>query len=143
MTVCINLKERFGDRYRIAFDPAYNPRGRPKKLLDPWMMIIPCRYGEIYPDGGDFLRVDIDGHNRIAARVAELQYCELVQDGDIEQTIRFPVTKFEQVAEIVRPYRRRQISDKERTRLWELGLPHRFTKQQRQSSAVPEATAAT
>lgn len=37
---CINLKKRFGVRYRITFDPAYDPRGRPQEKLDHSMMVI-------------------------------------------------------------------------------------------------------
>ncbi|MFV0443341.1 MAG: hypothetical protein ACK5Q5_07200 [Planctomycetaceae bacterium] len=139
---CINLRNRFGDRYRISFDPAYDPRHRPKKCLDPWMMILPCRYGEIYPDGGQFLRVDIDGHNRIAARVTALDGCMLVQDGDVEKTIRFPVTQFELVAALVHPHRRRRVSDDERCRLRALSRQHGFAGQKHQPGSVPGVTAA-
>jgi len=31
----INLRERFGDRYRITFDPAYSARHAPREKLDP------------------------------------------------------------------------------------------------------------
>jgi len=46
---CINLSERFGDRFRVTFDPAYAPEHRPKDKLDPWMMLLEFRGGNIYP----------------------------------------------------------------------------------------------
>ncbi len=59
MVECINLRERFGDRYRIGHDPAavtYAER------QDRWMQTIPCTGGGviIYPHGGDLLAVEID-----------------------------------------------------------------------------------
>ena len=39
----IDLQERFGKRYQIARDEAHKPRGK----IDPWLLLIPCRYGHI------------------------------------------------------------------------------------------------
>ena len=117
MDKCVNLMERFGKRYRIEFDPAYNPKHRPRAKLDPWMMVIPGRYGTIYPDGGDYLRVDIDHHNQIAKRVGCLAVCQLVQDGEFEKTIRFPVDRLDDIAAIVHPHRKPHVSPVQRERL--------------------------
>jgi hypothetical protein len=132
MLNCINLLETFGAEYRIEFDEAYDPRGKPRDRLDPWMMLIPCRYGEIYPEGGQYLRVDIDYHNQIAARVAALPGCTLYGDGDDEKTIRFHVDQFEAVAKLVKPYRRVKVSQDTIARLIRVGEATRF---------VPAATA--
>src|SRR5215467_15117854 len=43
----VNLRERFGNRYRIGFDPSRSSAWD----HDPWMMTVRCRYGEIYPHG--------------------------------------------------------------------------------------------
>ena len=61
---CVNLRERFGKRYRITFDPSYSSFNVPGEKLDPWMMVIRCRSGEIYPHGGSKLAVD----TRVAER---------------------------------------------------------------------------
>ena len=55
MPTCINLKERFGADYRIH-------REEGATIGDPWGLLIPCRYGHIYPWGGDRLAASIDGH---------------------------------------------------------------------------------
>lgn len=120
---CIDLQERFGDRYRIGFDPAYDPRGR--KHLDPWMMLIPCRFGTIYPSGGDKLRVDIDGHVKLAKKVATIAGCRLVQDGDDEKTFEFPANLFNAVAKIVKPRRKAQS----RANILHIGHRTRFSRQ--------------
>lgn len=103
MPDCINLKTTFGTRYQIGFDPAYDPRGKARKDPDPWMLTIPCRYGTIYPSGGDKLRVDIDGHTKIAKQVARLAGCRLVQDGDDEKTFEFALDSIDVVADLVKP----------------------------------------
>ena len=126
MFECVNLMKRFGERYRIEFDPAYDPKHRPRALLDPWMMLIRGRYGTIYPDGGDYLRVDINRHNQIANRVAKLAGCQLVQNGDFEKTIRFHVGRFGEIAAIVHPYLARKLCDAARERLAVVSVHTRF-----------------
>jgi hypothetical protein len=46
----IDLKQCFGQRFRIVRDPAASERSQ-----DPWYWVIPCRYGEIYPLGGQMV----------------------------------------------------------------------------------------
>ena len=58
MPTCLNLKERFGANYRIH-------REEGATIGDPWGLLIPCRYGHIYPWGGDRLAASIDGHKGI------------------------------------------------------------------------------
>jgi hypothetical protein len=124
---CINLLARFGDRYRIGWDPAYDPKHRPKDKLDPWMMLVLCERGEIFPYGGNLLAVGVDNRPITARRLAELGLL-LVQDGDCEKTFVFPIERFAEVAEIVNPRRRRQVSDAEKRRLAEMGRRHGFQK---------------
>ena len=95
---CINLMERFGKRYRIEFDPAYSAKNRPRDSLDPWMMLIPCQRGVIYPHGGNRLAVEIDGRPISVKRLEVLGCTELVQDGDSEKTFTFDVVDFAKVA---------------------------------------------
>lgn len=123
---CVNLQSRFGDRHRITFDEAYNAKGKHRDNFDPWYMQISCRYGCIYPEGGDWLRLDLDHHNQIVGRVAELPGCEVAQDGDFEKTIRFPTSQFDAVARIVRPHRRRRYSEPEQSAMRERLAQHHF-----------------
>lgn len=116
MTEPINLMERYGKRYRIGFDPAYDPKGRPRDKLDPWYMELPGQRGTIYPHGGNDLAVMVDGHPIIAGQIGRIPGVEIIQDGDDEKTFRFPAELFQTIARIVRPYCRPQISDEERQR---------------------------
>jgi hypothetical protein len=107
---CINLKERYGHRYRIAWDPADESGHR-----HPWMMTMSCRRGTIYPYGGNLLAVDVDGHPITARRLAELGL-RCTQDGDAEKTFVFPLERFEEVAALVLPRKRRSSETADRLR---------------------------
>lgn len=117
---CINLTDRYGATYRVSWDPTYDPGHVPYDKRDPWYMQLSCERGTIYPHDGTMLAVEIDYRPRITAQVAALPGVVLYQDGDREKTFLFDVTLFDQVAEIVRPRRRRQVSEAERQRLAEM-----------------------
>jgi hypothetical protein len=110
----VNLKERFGHQYKIGHDPAATTWG---EKADPWMMTIPCRLGTIYLHGGDLLAVEIDGHPKAARQVAAIPAVSCWQDGDDEKTFLFPADRFDEVAAIVQPRRRRQLSAEHQARL--------------------------
>jgi hypothetical protein len=115
---CVNLRERFGRKWRITWDSAYNPRHVSRETLDPWMMQIPCKGGiTIYPHGGSKLAVECDCHPQIARQLCSILGVELIQDGDHEKTFVFDVSLFDQVATIVQPRRHRRLSDHHRARL--------------------------
>ena len=126
---CINLNERFGDRYKIGWDPAYDPRHRPRDKLDPWMMLLLCERAVIYPWGGSLLAVEVVGRRPTAKRLAALNLKQ-VQDGDTEAAFVFDIMQLEAVAALVKPRRRRRVSEKERTRLAELSRKHGFGTRQ-------------
>ena len=123
---CINLLCRFGKRYKITWDPCFNPKGKHRESLDPWMMQIPCQRGTIYPPGGTLLAVEVDGRPITANKLFNIDCCQLYQDGDHEKTFLFDVADFETVAEIMKPRRKRQLSDVERQKLREVGANTRF-----------------
>jgi hypothetical protein len=116
----INLWERFGETHRITFDEAAALRG---PHGDPWLMEIPCRLGTIYPHGGEILALEIDHHDFTAARLRGLGLV-VAQDGDREKTFLFPVDRFEEVAAIVEPKRRRRLAPEQR----QARKAHRFSK---------------
>ena len=123
---CVNLMERFGEQYKITFDPAYDPKHRPRELLDPWMMTVACRPGVIYPYGGTELAIEVDGHRFVRAALSKLPCCREHQRGDDCGSFIFDVEDFDSVAEVVKPKRRKQISEAERARLVAMGAKHRF-----------------
>jgi hypothetical protein len=79
------------------------------------MMQIPCRGGiTIYPHGGDLLALEVDYHPLLTRRLLAIPGVKLYQNGDHEKTFLFPAGVFEQVAEVVRPHRRPQLSEDQR-----------------------------
>jgi hypothetical protein len=123
ITTCLNLREQLGDVYRIGFDPVYDPFHVPKDKLDPWMMTIPCQRGTIFPHGGDVLAVEVS--YALAKRLAALGL-KVHQDGDREKTFLFTVERFEEVAAIVKPKRRRRLSPEQAAKLAAAGAFSRF-----------------
>jgi len=119
---CINLKEEYGDKYRIRWEEPANSR-----WLDPWYQYIPCRFGHIYPHGGGLLGFASRKRGPVANRVESLPYAKISQDGDDGMNIIFPAEHFEQVAEIVQPRRRRRLSEENRARLVESGRQFHFS----------------
>lgn len=112
---CVNLRERFGHTYRITYDPAYSARHVPRDKLDPWMMIIPCRAGEIWPHSGTTLAVELEGRRGVTVRrLLEIGVCRLYRDADDGATLLFDVADFATVAAIIKPRRRRQVSEANR-----------------------------
>lgn len=120
--VCLNLRKLFGDRFKISNDPA--ARYEPNSRNDPWLFIIPCKFGEIYPHSGDKLAVMVCG-NRKVPETRNLGL-SVHQDGDTEAVFLFTPGQFDQVAEVVQPRKKRQVSEKERRRLAEIGRAHLF-----------------
>jgi hypothetical protein len=119
---CVNLQERFGKRYRITFDPAYSPKHVPHDKLDPWAMLIPCQRGIIYSHGGDLLTVEVEGRRVTANRLRQLDCTTTCQEGDSFLAVTFHAAEFDDVAAIMKPRRRRQVSDAERLRLASIGF---------------------
>ena len=69
----IDLKTRFGKRYRITHDQAHAAEyGEGSRVHDPWLLTIPCRHGHIYPHGGELLGASTDRRGSIARRLAAL-----------------------------------------------------------------------
>ncbi len=118
---CVNLKQRFGDRYRITYEESFWAE-RPEFRQDeePWLQIIPCRNGHIYPWGGTKLAACTTTSGPVANRLRTLPSVEVAQDGADGVNVVFNVAHFEVVAEIMRPRRRRWVSETERQRLAEL-----------------------
>src|SRR5262249_15207695 len=99
---CVNLLERFGDRYRVTWDPAYDPKG--VHVKDPWMMQLPCagRGVTVYPHGGTTLAVEVNHRRGICEKLAALGLT-LHQDDDHEKTFLFDVARFDEVAAVIKP----------------------------------------
>lgn len=121
---CINLEARFGRRYRIGWEADGATRYQWQEAERPWLMELRCRYGKVYPWGGELLLAMTD-KRRIGAQLRRLA-CVLQTQGDEEVVIRFHVDDIEQVLALLKPYRRRQVSEAEKERLTAMGERFRF-----------------
>jgi hypothetical protein len=120
MTDCIDLLERFGEKFKIVKDESYQGQYGPNAWThDPWYHQIRCRLGHIFPHGGSTLAVSLDRHPKIAKRLAALNCCRVYQHGDDGMTLLFDVTDFKTVAKIVKPHRRAQLSEARKAELRE------------------------
>lgn len=118
---CLNLRELFGDKYRVTVDreSAESPRDK-----DPWVQEMRCRRGVIYPYSRSLLAVQVDYHPIIAQRLVRMGF-QFIQDGDHEKTFVFTSDRFDEVAEIVQPYARRYLSEEQRQKAIERLVAHR------------------
>ncbi len=100
----IDLRDVFGHRYKLGKDPAYFAEyGNRSRVHDPWYLVIRCRYGEIFPWGGDRLAASTFSNGSVAMRLRRLACCEIQQDGDDGVTVSFHVEACNAVAKIIRP----------------------------------------
>lgn len=114
---CIDLKERFGKKYKITKEFGISD--------DPWNLQIPCRHGHICPWGGEDLAACTNRRGKLPDRLKEAG-AWIAQDGDDGVNAVFPVSRFLEIAKIMRPRRRKQISETEHKRLSEIGQKGRL-----------------
>jgi hypothetical protein len=112
---CPNLKSLYGRRYRVAYEESYYAEyGPDARTEEPWLMIIPCKYGTICPWDETRLAACTDRAGRIAARLRAMTSIEIVQEGDDGVNAAFTPDQFDAVAEIMRPKRRRYLTPQQR-----------------------------
>jgi hypothetical protein len=115
MGECIDLSARFAHRYQIQNEESYQAeRGGDGRLCDPWLLTIPCRFGHIYPHGGNYLAASTFLRGPVAGRLAALPCVCLVRDGDDGINVVFHVDDFDTVAAIMKPKRRRRLTAEQR-----------------------------
>ena len=108
------------------------------------MMTIPCRTGTIYPHGGETLALELNGHPKIALKVAAIHGVVLHQDGDEEKTFLFPVILFPKVALVVGARKVRRLGEDHKARLLKGGQKFHFkhgsgaSSGKRQAPRIPE-----
>lgn len=137
----INLKERFGTRWRIEYEESYRAdRGHKARTEDPWLQVIPCQHGDICPWGGDLLAACSSGRGSIAKRLTELPFATVEQDGSDGVNVGFHPDHFEEVADIMRAKRKRapQTEAQRRAAAENLarGKAYQFTAKNRPNSAL-------
>ena len=107
---CPNLRELFGSKYRVWREVPH--------VRDLWNDYIPCRLGHICCWGPGLLAACTNPrHWRIDARLKELDFVTVVQDGSDGVNVTFPVERFDNIAEIMRPKMRRILSEEHKREL--------------------------
>lgn len=130
---CLNLRSLFGREYKIRHEESYRAE-RPefRKEEEPWLQIIPCRHGHIYPHGGNLLGWSAARAGSINEQVKRLPFVTVSQDGSDGANVLFEVRHFNQVAAIVQPRRRppkRTMTPEQRQAAIERLAPYQFATQ--------------
>jgi hypothetical protein len=122
----INLKAKYGKVYRITLDESAAIEGQ-TKAERLWCYRIKCLYGHIYVHGENRLGAFSD-RPVVGRRLMALPCVTPHQRGDREFSATFDPADFAQVARLLRPYVRRQLSPEqkaagaERLRAWREGM---------------------
>ncbi len=75
---CINLKQMFGDQFKVAYEESYYAdHGNHAHREDLWLMILLCQHGHICPWGGSNLAACTDKNGPIAKKLRELPFVDL------------------------------------------------------------------
>ena len=112
---CIDLRARFGDRYRLGTDPSLEAERTEFRAEERrWLTTILCRHGEIIPWGGFKLAACTSGAGSIGKRLRALPFVEVAQNGQDGRNVVFDLEHFDEVAEIMQPRRRRRLSPEAR-----------------------------
>ncbi len=123
----VNLRQKFGQRYRIQFDPAYEAEhGKRGRSDDPWLQVIPCHRGEIYPLVDEYLVASTRASGSIANRLRSLSCCSILRDGDDGVDVKFHNDDYRKVFNLMSPRGAQTLSEERRENLIEAGRNSRF-----------------
>ena len=98
------------------------------RAADPWLMVIMCQHGEIYPFGDDQLVASTKKPGTIAKRLKALPFATIHKDGSDGMDMIFPADRFDDVAAIMKPRKRRRMSEEARHRAAKRLRKYQFTK---------------
>lgn len=125
---CVDLKAEFGSQFRVIPEPGtyQGEYGESARTSDPWLLIVPCKFGHIYPHGKSMLGVSVDTRGKIAKRISELPFVTVVQDGDDGINAIFHKKHFLKIAELVVPRKRRKLSEEHKAKLLKATEQYRY-----------------
>jgi hypothetical protein len=104
-----NFQSVFGARYQIGHDPAAKTAS---EKADPWMMTLPCENGVIYPHGAN--RLAVECKTKTANKLMAIPTITVHQHGDTEWTLLFDLEMADLVFGIVKPRKRRRLSEEQK-----------------------------
>lgn len=111
---CVDLDARFGRRYHLGREAEGVTWTSTPEAERIWLLEIPCKYGTVYPHGGEILAAVVRG-GRIQSKVLAVPGI-LSRRGDLELVVTFHVDHADAVLAILRPRRRPQRSPEDRAR---------------------------
>jgi len=129
----IDLKKRFGQKYRIFMDEAWyveTAESFPDKIKHrPWYYETRGKYGTIYLYGTNKLAVRITA-NRIKSRIKTdyRNILSLYLEAEDESIFLFSPVNFEIVAGLIKARRKRQITNEQRQLIIERTKNYRFER---------------
>jgi len=129
MATCINLRERFGNTYRVTHEESYaaeRPQFRSEE--EPWLQIIPGSRGHVFPWSSDRLAASTNTRGPVVKELLAIPDVVVQQDGTDGVTATFPVDRLSAVADVLRLRLRRRLSPEARAKLAAVGTATRFHK---------------
>lgn len=129
----IDLKKRFGQKYRIFMDEAWyveTAESYPDKIKHRlWYYEIRGKYGTIYLYGTNKLAVRITA-NRIKSRIMTdyRNILSMYLEAEDESIFLFSPVNFEIVAGLIKARRKRQITNEQRQLIIERTKNYRFER---------------
>ncbi len=139
-TDCINLKRQFGDQYKVTYEESYYAEYGPSaRTEDPWLMVILCQHGEIYPHGGNQLAASTKVAGGIARTLKALTFTTLHQDGADGVDVIFPIDRFDEIAAVMKPRKRRRMTEAAKRQAADRLRQYQFTKGQCPASAAVQS----
>ena len=138
MTSCIDLKELFGDRFKLDVDGGfYAERPEFRREEEPWLTHILCQHGHIGVWGDDLLVACTNSAGAVATRLKALSFAEVAQDGTDGVNVTFPLEHFDEVAEVMKPRKRRRLSEEHKAKLAASNAKYRFQPASQSDSEGP------
>jgi len=106
---CVDLRPWAKDnRYRYRLEESYKAESNGHVKGDGrWFVEVLCKYGLIYPKGGDILLAYVTSGVKRHLAAMGLEHHQ--HDGNNE-VFRFPVSRLDEVAALLKPRRRKTIS---------------------------------
>ena len=135
---CLDLKELFGDRYKLGIDESYYAeRAEFRRDEEVWLTHIVCQHGHIGVWVDDLLVACTNSAGAVATRLKALPFAEAVQDGTDGANVTFPVEHFDAVAEVMKPRKRRRLSEEHKAKLAASNTKYRFQPASQSDSEGP------
>ncbi len=123
----IDLKKQYGTKYKIQLDESADILNQ-EKSERLWYYRIPCKYGHIGVWGKKTLSYYCDRPRFITKLIGlvEINGWEIVQRGESEIQFTFRTSQFYEVADVVKPKKKRQLTEAHLARLLKSSAGNRF-----------------